>query len=1193
MGVKWTTEQQKVISLRDSNILVSAAAGSGKTAVLVERIITRLTKDKTPLNVDELLIVTFTEAAASEMRERILAAIEKALIAEPQNEHLQKQATLIHSASITTIHSFCLSVIREYFHVIDLDPGFRIGDEGELKLLKQEVIENLIINEYENAKPEFLHFVECMAPGKHDKNLEEIILKIYEFSRSYPIPKIWLQECVKNYSIETLEELEESIFAKIIKEDTKRIIEDLKGCLQQAIAVCNEADGPLAYEKTLQSDQVNLESIEGSSSYQELCRAFALISWSRLAPNKDKTNDPDKVEYVKSIREMIKDSVKSLKEQYFAVSVEQVLKDIQDAKQVVQILVDLVNRFSSEYRKEKTKKNLIDYGDMEHFALQILTEEQEGELVPSAIAKAYQEKFGEIMIDEYQDSNLIQEAILTSVSKVNQGIYNVFMVGDVKQSIYSFRLSRPELFMEKFHSYSTTAGERQRIDLHKNFRSRGEVLDSTNYIFYKIMQEQLGGIAYDKDAALYVGADYETKGGNEAEILVFNGAMEKDALEEEDTDRELEARAVARRIKELIKNHTVLDKQTGEYRTVRYSDIVLLTRSMKGWSDVFSSVLNDEGIPTNVTSKEGYFSTWEIGLLLDYLRVIDNKRQDIPLTTILRSPIGKLTDEELAKIRSCNKELSFYQGVLQYAKDEALEDETKEKLNRCLNQIHGFRQKAPHTPIHELLWEILRETGLEHYIYGMPGGQQRKANVEMLIEKAMDFERSSYKGMFHFIRYIEQLHKYEVDFGEASITDEKDDTVRIMSIHKSKGLEFPVVFVIGMGKGFNAQDTKSKVVTHPILGLGIDTVDPVKRTKAKGLMKKVIQRQLTLDMLGEELRVLYVAMTRAKEKLILTGKVKDYEKMRQGLELQPIQGDIPLNYSEVAKARSYYDWILPCVLKNPLQRPSYIKVREILEDELIRADVQEEVEEVFDYLELQQLQTQSFEEVPYYQMLKQQLSYTYPYEKEGEFTLKFTVSELKKRYVEEDGQPLIEPEVTKVPNFIQEQSMKENKGAIRGTAYHRVMECIDFKREYEPQDVKAHIEQMVKEGKIEGEIASAINPDDVYLFLQSDIGKRMREADLRGKLFKEQPFVIGIPAMEIYGVDSEEIILIQGVIDVYFEEDGKNVLLDYKTDKVKTAQKLREKYAVQLDYYGRALEQLTGYKTNEKIIYSFTLQCVI
>ncbi len=1193
MSVKWTAEQQKVISLRDSNILVSAAAGSGKTAVLVERIITRLTKDENPLNVDELLIVTFTEAAASEMRERILAAIEKALLEDSTNEHLQKQATLIHSASITTIHSFCLSVIREYFHVIDLDPGFRIGDEGELKLLKQEVIESLIESEYEKGEPEFLHFVECMAPGKSDKNLEEMILKIYEFSRSYPIPEIWLQSCVDNYSLESVEELEKSEFIKIVKEDTKRIITDLKENLRQAVEVSTEVDGPRAYEKTLQADCVNLESIEDAKNYHELCRAFALISWSRLAPNKDKTNDPDKVEYVKWVRDIVKDGVKSLKEQYFAVSVEQVLADMKNAKQVVAVLVYLVEQFSLEYRKEKMRKNLIDYGDMEHFALQILTENRGGELIPSPIAKAYQGKFAEIMIDEYQDSNLIQEAILTSVSKSAQDIYNIFMVGDVKQSIYSFRLSRPELFMEKFHTYSTEGGNRQRIDLHKNFRSRSEVLDSTNYVFYKIMQKQLGGIEYDRDAALYVGASYEEAEGNETEVLIFDRAMDKESIEVDDTDRELEARAVARKIKDLLHNHKVLDKKTGEYRKVRYSDIVLLTRSMKGWSDVFANMLNDEGVPTNVTSKEGYFSTWEIGLVLDYLRVLDNKRQDIPLITVLRSPIGGLTDEELAKIRSFEKDVPFYQSVLNYGKENGLDNSIKRKLENCLNQISSFREKAPHTPIHELLWEILRETGLGDYFSSMPGGQQRKANVEMLVEKAMDFERSSYKGMFHFIRYIEQLHKYEVDFGEASITDEKDDAVRIMSIHKSKGLEFPIVFSIGMGKGFNAQDTKSKVITHPILGIGIDTVDPIKRTKAKGLMKKVIQRQLTLDMLGEELRVLYVAMTRAKEKLILTGQIKDYQKIKQGLEIQPMKGDGPLAYFEIIKARNYYDWLLPCLLKNPLDRPSYIKVREIAEEELIKAEVEEEIEGIFDHIKLQQLQSQSFEEVDCYHEWKEQFDYSYPYEKERDFTLKFTVSELKKRHVEEDGQPVIEPEVATIPNFIQKESAEVNQGALRGTAYHRVMECIDFTKIYKKEDVKKHIEKMVEEGKMGAEIAEAIDIEDICRFLQSDIGLRMHKAALEGKVFKEQPFVIGIPSEEIYGVESEELILIQGVIDAYFEEDGKNILLDYKTDKVKSASALREKYKVQLEHYGRALEQLTGRETSEKIIYSFTLQTVL
>ena len=611
-----------------------------------------------------------------------------------------------------------------------------------------------------------------------------------------------------------------------------------------------------------------------TETYEGLQKKMESLSFKRLAPNRRKDGSEEKAAYVKAVREEVKKLIQDLKDQYYYQDIEGMLEDLAVCHPAVRVLAELVELFAARFQEAKESQNLIDFSDMEQYALQILTEKEDGRFVPSAIAKEYQQQFREIMIDEYQDSNLIQETILTSVSTVSEGRYNVFMVGDVKQSIYRFRLSRPELFMEKFHTYTTSDSQTQRIDLHKNFRSRGEVLDGVNQIFRQIMASDLGGITYDDQAALYPGASYPE--GPEVDTEVW--AIDTGAEEAKGEERALEARMIAGRIRRLMREGQVTDKGSGMLRPVRYSDIVILIRSIQGYADVLAEELNREGIPAHTGTKEGYFAAREIASLLDYLRVLDNRQQDIPLAAVLASPIGGCSDEELAKIRGACQGQPFYEAVESYPSLPEADEELGGKLRRILEQMDGFREQVPYTPMHELIWKILKETGFGDYMAAMPGGEQRSANLEMLIEKARAFESASYKGLFHFVRYMEQLQKYNVDYGEASIEDEQSDTVRIMTIHKSKGLEFPVVFVAGMGKRFNMQDARSSVALHLHMGIGLDAVRLGERTKTPSLVKKVIQKEEALDSLGEELRVLYVALTRAKEKLIITGTLPDVKK---------------------------------------------------------------------------------------------------------------------------------------------------------------------------------------------------------------------------------------------------------------------------------------------------------------------------
>lgn len=1190
MSVKFTPEQQKVIDLRNRNILVSAAAGSGKTAVLVERIITRLTKDEKPLDVDRLLVVTYTEAAAAEMKERIHMAIEKALDEQPGNAHLERQATLIHQAQITTIHQFCLSVIREYFHEIDLDPGFSIGAAGEIELLRQDVLEDVLEKAYLEADSQFIDFVESFAFGKSDKQLENLIIQLYDASRSYPNPTKWLQQCVEQYDIQSPMELERKPFVQAIMDETTQYIQEARELLDYAIELCEEEDGPASYKENIQYDIGQLEMLTKANTFADMQTRIRLIEFPNLKACRSKEVCPTKKEQVQTAHKTVKGLIAQLKEQYFFDTVERLQSDMLASKSHMQTLCNLVIAFETAFHEAKMRKNLIDFSDMEHYALQILTREENGKHVPSAVAESYQFKYEEVMIDEYQDSNYVQDTILTSVSKVSAGGHNIFMVGDVKQSIYRFRLSMPELFMEKYNRYSTKDSQEQRIDLHKNFRSRREVLDSTNFVFEQIMIPSFGGIAYDENAALYVGADYEEQGGNETEVLLVEAPGLKASAQ-----RELEAEAVATRIQELVGKHRVFDKKLGEYRPASYGDIVILSRSVQGWADLYTEVLKKAGIPIYVSSKEGYFQTREIQLLLNYLRILDNPRQDIPFTSILTSVFAGVSTQELAMIQTESEGDTVYEKVCSYVAN-GHNAHLQTRLHTFIEMFESFRDKVPYTAIHTLLWQLMQETGYDNYVASLPAGAQRTANLEMLVEKAVAFEGTSYKGLFNFVRYMEQMQKYEVDFGEAGVANEHTDTVSFMSIHKSKGLEFPIVFVVGTNKRFNMSDATGNIVLHPNLGVGINRIDSQLRTKKSTLLQNMISQTVHKESAAEELRVLYVAMTRAKEKLILTGVVTDLEKLFSSKLSISHHKPIQLPYLTLTTANNYLDWIVAALFRNKCltkildrygilqnqnamiyERDVPIKVSTTSLLKLAYAEAVETVQNNFTKEILHNWDTMQTYDEHVKQQLEQQFSYRYPYADSGNVKQKISVSELKKQaYLDEATQDFKEEEVIPLlPKFIQEET--EITGATKGTLYHKLLELLDLTRDYSEAELTSEIKRLIKEQ------SSHIRVKDIMRFLDSSIGKRVQLASRLGYYHAEQPFVLGVP------VDSTDLMVVQGVVDVYFEEDGELVVLDYKTDRVSESSQLVERYRTQLDYYAHALERLTGKRVKEKLIYSFTL----
>ena len=1235
MGMKWTEEQQKVITLRDRNILVSAAAGSGKTAVLVQRILSKIMDPEKPVDIDRLLIMTFTRAAAGEMRERIEKALDQALAADPDNEHLQRQMMLIHTAQITTIDGFCSYVIRNYFHLIGLDPGYRTADEGELKLLQEDVLKELFEDYYAEGDEKFTAFVECYAAGKSDEGLKEHVLDLYNASMSNPWPDEWLDGCVANYQLDPEKGIAGTPWFHYLWDIVDSALKEAGELAENAMEICMEPEGPDLYQDALQSDLLlirKLQELSVKQDYDEMTRNLQNLSFARLSGKKMEGVSDQLKNLVKDIREDEKGILKDLGSKYFQCTLEELTELTQASAEPLKMLVKLTRDFTERFSLKKREKNVLDFSDMEHFALDILLKKDGDTYTPSQAARELSEKYDEVMLDEYQDSNLVQEILMQNVSGWVNDRKNIFMVGDVKQSIYRFRLARPELFMEKYHSYSLTESKEQRIDLHKNFRSRPEVLESVNFIFRQIMGQDLGGIDYDEAAALYPGASFPE--GEDPEFIKTEVLLvEKDGVILEDNDeadapeneRELEALAIADRIREMVGHDRILDKETGEYRPVQYGDIVILLRSAAGWAETFGEVLGARGIPSYTASKTGYFSTTEVVTLLNYLRVLDNPLQDIPLTGVLRSPIAGCTTEDLAELRIAYPEGMIYECVKafveEYREHRIMEEEKRrlgEKLSHFMDTVNTLRDMAAYTPVHQLILEVLERTGYGSYAKAMPDGAQRSANLNMLVEKAMEYEKTSYRGLFNFVRYIQKLQQYQVDYGEVNLSGVGESAVQIMTIHKSKGLEFPVVFAAGMGKRFNFRDMNASILIHPELGIGADAILPDKRIIAASLCKQIIRRELLKESLGEELRVLYVALTRAKEKLILCGAVGDLDNQITALSVLRDNKEELISLGMRMRGKCYWDYVLPALARhrcmsgifqeyglfmnraNPLFGDvSEFVVKKITAADLTENEVVEQAEREMKKEVLKNWNPGIVYDSEIREELERRFSFVYPYEYLKELPVKVSVSELKKRsyHSEQDLEEAVDYEQDEelqplIPRFIEAKKEEGYTGAFRGTAYHRVMECLDYQRTDTQEKLRVQLEELVSLKKMEEKEAASVRIRDILHFVESALGHRMKAAALQKKLFREQPFVIARKASELEGEwQCEEDVLVQGIIDAYFIENDEIVLVDYKTDFVRNGeeQKLIDRYHVQLEDYAQALERMTGRRVKERYIYSFTL----
>lgn len=1246
MAISFTEKQQQVIDSRGRNLLVAAAAGSGKTAVLVERIVKKISDAKHPVDIDRLLVVTFTSAAAAQMRERISNAIADRLSGDPENEHLQRQATLLHNAQITTIDSFCLFVLRNQFHTIGLDPGFRIGDEGELKLLRADVLSEVLEEQYAAKEPEFLHCIDYFSTGSRDDAVEEIVLKLYDFAMSNPFPEEWLEQRKQDYCLPQDGEGDfESVgWVHSMMEETVRRLRGCREQLQAAEHVCEEPDGPYFYGELLEREREMLEALlhvceKKEADFDKVCAVFEKLRFDRLPSKKDDSVNPAKRELVKAQRTAVKDTLGELREAYFGQTKEQIRERMEVCGRAVCALVDLVLRFKQAFDEKKRDKNLLDFDDVEHFALAVLVRRGvDGKVEPTETAWEYRNFFEEIMIDEYQDSNLVQEYLLAAISGEEEGRYNRFMVGDVKQSIYKFRLARPELFLEKYETYEKTdPAQAMKIDLHQNFRSREEVLTSTNSIFSQLMGKELGGIVYDEAAALHPGAAYpqpQEKEADQTELLLFQTGDKPDEL----SVKEQEAYGVAAKIKELLADFQVTENSASgvTMRKARYRDIVILLRTTSGWDEVFKRVLEEQGIPVHMTSRTGYFAAQEIQELLHFLRVLDNPLQDIPLYGALHSYIGGFEEEELAKIRADGGGAMYlYDALCCYPQKETAaenEEALARKIKQFLEKIARYRKMAAYLPVQELLQTILRETGYLHYVAVKPDGGKRKANVQMLLVRAAEYEKSSYFGLYHFLRYMEQLEKYEVDYGEAGLLDENADVVRLMSIHKSKGLEFPICFVCGLAKRFQTRDSSAHLVVDTDEGIGVDYVNPQLRIRGRDVRRRVVAEKLRKDNLAEELRILYVAMTRAKEKLILTGTLKSAEK--SAVNLSALQGrkERMLPYERLLSASCLLDWILAalarnhcmdvlyetaglaCAAENPLYEEA-MRIRVSLEtwEDTVLQEMEETVGKDVRLGRLRLSDAQKDTDAELMTVMSERFAYEYPHQNLAELYTKTTVSELKKAGMQEELEASAklfeeEPIVPYLPRFIREDDPVT--GAQRGTAFHKVMELLDFARLYKvledeetPKEqsvkrfMKEELRSMLASGRLPKEYAEAVSESKICRFLESDSAGRMARAAQRGQLYREQPFVLGIPASRLREEFPEsETVLMQGIIDVFWEEEDGIVVLDYKTDAVQLPEELVKRYHVQLDCYAQALERIytdpvsrEGRRVKEKVIYSFKL----
>lgn len=1275
-GNGWTEEQWRAIVSQGNNILVTAGAGSGKTRVLVERVLRLITDRENPLEIDRLLIVTFTNAAAAEMKQRIALALEKALKENPRFTSLRRQLLLLNKAPISTVHSFCLEVIRRYYYLRELNPSFRVLEETEAELMQQEIIEEILEEYYEKQVPgsPFYRLVELYSTDRGDRALQLLVQRLYQFSRSKINPESWLEEKAAAFEIADTAALEQSPWIEELRQKCSMELESIQWQLQEALDICRHPGGPSPYIDSLLEELEALEELRKASfgSWEELFVAFRQPVFGRLAPCRGDTFHPRLKEKVSKIREACKKGLERLKNELFARSLTDNLKEFKELAPLLKVLVELVNDFAARYNHVKKEKALADFSDLEHFALKILCRDENlsEPLEPSEAALEYREKFAEVLVDEYQDINPVQEAILKLVSR-QKPRGNLFMVGDVKQSIYRFRLAEPGLFLHKLREYESGLSPGECIALTKNFRSRREILAGVNYLFGQLMDENVGEIKYDQSSRLSYGASYpvveetgelyaneliivspepagkEAQGnGTQDEAAFGENLMDEEAAQEEELEKAaLEGRLIAQKIRELRgesgrKPLHILDRRTNRLRPVAYRDIVVLARSLRNWAIPVQEELNRAGIPAFVELETGYFEAVEVEVMLSLLKIIDNPFQEIPLAAVLRSPLVGLSAEELARIRAAAPRANYYEALQLYCQEASSEEteekddngsgeKLQEKLNFFLKNLHRWQDEARQGSLADLIWRIYSDTGYYDLVGGMPGGRQRQANLRALYDRARQYEAASFRGLFRFLCFIERLKERGGDLGAARALGEQEDVVRIITIHKSKGLEFPVVFVAGLARQFNLQDLRQDFLLHRELGFGPKFIDAEQRVIYPTIPWLALKNRLLKEALAEEMRILYVAMTRAQEKLILVAAVDDPDKEVQKWSLPARTKKLLLPAYYRAGAKSCLEWIGPALLRHPCAEI----LREMLKGEYISP--LEEDEASFWKIQLlssrdltlaerageQREQKRIWEEkiarlepVPasskWGEEIKRRLSWRYRYPAAESCFAKMSVSELIKLSAAglegEDAEeaPWLKsflPSLSLRPYFLGEGGLTPTE---RGSAYHTVMQHLRLEPPLGAEDISRQLEAMVVRGLLTEEEKSAVDPEDIAAFFCSPLGQKILKAP---RIQREVPFSMALPASEVYGEQKvvkksqncafkDDLVLIQGVMDcLVWEGDGALLLIDYKTDKTfgLKEEMLLNRYSRQLELYSRAVETLWKVKVKGRYLYFFDRRQVL
>lgn len=1176
--MNYTKEQEQAIFLRGKNIMVSAGAGAGKTRVLVSRMAELIMDKEHPIEADRFLVMTFTNAAAAEMKERIGTELEERLEKDPDNLYLRKQIRKIRQADISTIHSFCNHLIRTHYNELAIDPSFRIGEEGELFLLRQQAVEQVLEEAYASGRESFLQFVEAYAPGKNDTVLEEMIEDLYHFSRSFPNADGWFEKTGKEAAILAGKDgWDTSAAVTLLLSKAQKESLQIQEELYQLLESVTE-DSPEKYTGLLQEIKEYIDSLTQAKDYNSYYKVLSQKSISSFPRASQKEKEWELYEEVKEFHQKVREQINSQKENVFTTPAEELQREAAVIYPLLEEYMALTKRFAEIYFLCKKEKNVYDFDDLEHFALELLVEsyDKQGEAQPSETAKELSKKYKMIFVDEYQDTNLVQETILEML--LNKKHNSLFTVGDVKQSIYRFRQARPDLFLRRKDQYISQADAGVSIELRDNFRSAPGVLTFTNYIFSQLMEKEFGGVDYNEKTALRPGDGGPMMQDEETSEILFFQKDSASALKEVPEDILAESAVICKRIKELIEEG------------YHYGDMVILLRSGAGRMEPMAEFLEQEGIPVSCDNKTGYFQTREITVMLNYLSIVDNIYQDIPMASVMLSSIGKFTEEELVKLRVLIEEpvrgkYTLYDFMRLYMQ-EGTEEELKKKIRDFLMDLLYFRQQKKEQPLSTLLWDIYERTGFYYDVQLMPDGEKRKENLLMLLKKAEDYEKTVFKGLFYFNRYMKQLKSYEIEMGEAGTSMEEEDVVKIMTIHKSKGLEFPVVFVSGLSKKFNRMDLNKAVLCHPELGIGMECVNTTLRFHHPSLMKKAIQEKVWKDTLEEEMRILYVAMTRAKRKLILTGVIKSEEleaRVRASIQAQKW------------RAGSMMDWILP-IMAEQFQNTDkiWLKARLFSWSDIEEFfDAREREEVVFSYRYFMEEYVEGQDS----SLIKKAFSHVYPNMEATKWKRKYSVSELKSLSqitLPNEESIVYEPDKEEriIPQFLKEER-EEVGGAAKGTIVHKIMEMLPFaKIQTKKQlfDWITDLEQSYPESK---QISAKWLYRGIEAFLFSEQGEKIRKMDEAGKVKKELPFTVGLPVSLInQDTEAEDTVVVQGVIDACADMGNHLCLIDYKTDQIKEGeeQQLLDRYGNQMLYYKAALEQILEKRVSEIYLYSFSLK---